>query len=133
MTRILFIDDDILTLDLMGKVAEILGHEALLCCSGSTGLETAFSEKPGLILVDLRLPDRDGIEVIQALRSNAATAATPAFLLSAGIPAKTRQAAREAGADGCLEKPISLEVLNQVLNSLVKDQENGIINHKGRP
>ncbi len=133
MTRILFIDDDILTLDLMGKVAEILGHEALLCCSGSTGLETAFSEKPGLILVDLRLPDRNGIEVIQALRSNAATAATPAFLLSAGIPAKTRQAAREAGADGCLEKPISLEVLNQVLNSLVKDQENGIINHKGRP
>ena len=131
MTRILFIDDDILTLDLMGRVAEILGHEALLCCSGSTGLETAEREKPGLILVDLRLPDRDGIEVAQALRSNPATAATPVFLLSAGISAKTRQAAWEAGADGCLEKPISLEVLGQVLNSLARDSEKGVINHKG--
>ncbi len=125
MTRILFIDDDILTLDLMGKVAEILGHEALLCCSGCTGLETAEREKPGLILVDLRLPDLDGIEVTQALRSSTATAVTPVFLLSAGISAKTRQMARDAGANGCLEKPISLEVLSQVLHSLVKNQENG--------
>ncbi len=132
MTRILFIDDDILTLDLMGRVAEILGHEALLCCSGGTGLETANREKPALILVDLRLPDQDGIEVIRALRANTATAATPVFLLSAGISAKTREAARNAGADGCLEKPINLEVLNQVLISLVKNQENGLIKQKGK-
>ncbi len=126
MTRILFIDDDILTLDLMGKVAEILGHEALLCSSGSAGLEMAESEKPGLILVDLRLPDLDGIEVVRALRSNAATSATPVFLLSAGIPAKTLESACAAGADGCLEKPISLEILSQVLNSLVKSQAKGL-------
>ncbi len=133
MTRILFIDDDILTLDLMGKVAEILGHEALLCCSGSEGLELAVSEKPGLILVDLRLPDVDGIDLVRVLRSNAATRATPVFLLSAGISAKTRETACDAGADGCLEKPISLEVLNQVLNSLIKDQKDGFINQKGTP
>ncbi len=119
MTRILFIDDDILTLNLMGKVAELLGHESLLCSTGCGGLDMAASEKPGLILVDLRLPDRDGIEVIRALRSFPATATTPAYLLSAGISAKTAEAARVAGADGCLEKPISLETLNQVLKSLV--------------
>ncbi len=121
MTRILFIDDDILTLNLMGKVAELLGHEALLCSTGCAGLEMAEGEGPGLILVDLRLPDRDGIEVIRALRSLPATETTPAFLLSAGISNKTAEAARTAGADGCLEKPISLETLSQVLKSLVKN------------
>jgi CheY-like chemotaxis protein len=120
MTRILFIDDDILTLDLMGKVAELLGHEALLCSTGCAGLDMAKSEKPGLILVDLRLPDRDGIEVIQALRTLPESAATPIYLLSAGISTKITEAAAAAGADGCLEKPISLAILNQVINSMVK-------------
>ncbi len=118
MTRILFVDDDILTLDLMGKVAELLGHEALLGSTGCSGLEMAESEKPDLILVDLLLPDRDGIEVIQALRALPATAETPAFLLSAGISARTAEAARLAGANGCLEKPINLEVLDHVIKSL---------------
>ncbi len=120
MTRILFIDDDILTLDLMGKVAELLGHEALLCSEACAGLEMAASEKPGLILVDVRLPDQDGIEVIRILRLQPETAATPMFLLSAGITAKTEEASRLAGADGCLEKPISLEVLDSLIQMWVK-------------
>ena len=121
MTRILFIDDDILTLDLMGKVAELLGHEALLSPNASSALEMAVNEKPNLILVDLSLPDRDGIDVIQTLRSLPATAKTPVFLLSAGIASKTAEAARLAGAEGCLEKPISLDVLNRVIKKFVKN------------
>ncbi len=121
MTRILFIDDDILTLNLMGKVAELLGHEALLCSTGRAGLEMAENEKPGLILVDLRLLDCNGIEVIQALRAHPATAATPVYLLSAGISTRIAEAAQAAGADGCLEKPVGMEVLNRVLKSLVKN------------
>lgn len=121
MTRILFIDDDILTLDLMGKVAELLGHEALLSPNAASALEMAVNEKPNLILVDLSLPDRDGIDLIQTLRSLPSTAATPVFLLSAGIASKTAEAARLAGAAGCLEKPISLDVLNRVISSFVKN------------
>ncbi len=121
MTRILFVDDDILTLNLMGKVAELLGHQALLSSTGCSGLEMAVSERPDLILVDLRLPDQNGIEVIHALRSLPATAETPVFLLSAGISSKTAEAARVAGAEGCLEKPIDLEQLNKVINSLVNN------------
>ena len=120
MTRILFIDDDILTLDLMGKVAEILGHEALLSSNASSALEMAVNEKPNLILVDLSLPDGDGIDLIQTLRSLPATAVTPVFLLSAGIASKTAEAARLAGAVGCLEKPISMDVLNRVIKKFVK-------------
>ncbi len=121
MTRILFVDDDILTLDLMGKVAELLGHEALLSSNGSSALEMAVDEKPDLILVDLSLPDRDGIEVIQILRSLPATATIPVFLLSAGIGSKTAEAAKLAGAEGCLEKPISLDVLNRVIINFIKN------------
>ena len=121
MTRILFIDDDILTLDLMGKVAELLGYEALLSSNASSALEIAVNDKPDLILVDLSLPDGDGIGVIQTLRSLPATAAIPVFLLSAGIASKTEEAAKLAGAEGCLEKPISLDVLNRVIKTFVKN------------
>ncbi len=121
MARILFVDDDVLTLNLMGRVTELLGHEAILSSSASSALEMADQENPNLIMVDLSLPDRDGIEVIQALHQSPVTAATPVFVLSAGIASKTAEAAKVAGAAGCIEKPLSLDVLNQVIKTYVKN------------
>ncbi|HVP21041.1 MAG TPA: response regulator [Anaerolineaceae bacterium] len=121
MARILFIDDDVLTLNLMGRVTELLGHEALLSSSAASALEMAAQENPSLIMVDLSLPDRDGIEVIQALRQSPATANTPVFVLSAGIASKTAEAAKVAGAEGCLEKPLSLDVLSRVIKNYIRN------------
>jgi two-component system, cell cycle response regulator DivK len=121
MVRILFIDDDVLTLSLMGRVTELLGHQALLSSSAASALEMAANEKPNLIMVDLSLPDQDGIEVIQALRKSPATATTPVFVLSAGIAAKQAEAARVAGAEGCIEKPLSIDVLSRVIKNYVRN------------
>jgi two-component system cell cycle response regulator DivK len=119
--RILFIDDDVLTLNLMGRVTELLGHEALLSSSAAAALELAALENPSLIMVDLSLPDQDGIDVIQSLRKSPVTAATPIFVLSAGIAAKQAEAAKVAGAEGCIEKPLSMDVLTRVINTYVRN------------
>jgi len=115
MARILFVDDDVLTLELMGRLVGLLGHEAVLCSIGAQAPEIACQEKPGLILVDLSLSDKDGLDVITELHQLPATARIPVFVLSAGISPKISEAAARAGAWGCLEKPLSLDVLNQVI------------------
>jgi CheY-like chemotaxis protein len=115
MARILFVDDDVLTLELMGRLVELLGHQAILCSIGGQAPQMACLEKPNLILVDLSLADRDGLDVISDLHRLPATSGTPVFVLSAGISPKVSEAAAQAGAWGCLEKPLSLDVLNQVI------------------
>jgi DNA-binding response OmpR family regulator len=115
MTRILFIDDDVLTLELMGRVADLLGHQALLCSTASQAFEIVSREQPGLILVDYHLTDSDGLEFIQNLRCKINAAETPVYILSAGVSAKMKEDARLAGATGILEKPLSLDILSQVI------------------
>jgi CheY-like chemotaxis protein len=115
MTRILFIDDDTLTLELMGKVTDLLGHEAILCSTVVQALELVSHDKPGIIMVDYHLSDSDGLEFIQKLRSRANMAEIPVFMLTAGISPKMKEEATLAGAQGILEKPLSLDLLAQVI------------------
>ena len=115
MARILFLDDDMLTLQLMQRITGLLGHEAILCSTAAEAFKMAADEKPGLILVDFNLPDSNGVEVIQNLHRHPLTAEIPIFVLSAGITSKTAEAAKNAGAQGCLEKPLSLDLLSQVI------------------
>jgi len=117
MARILFIDDDTLTLQLMQRITGLLGHEAILCSTAAEAFKMAVDEKPGLILVDFSLTDSDGIEVIQNLHRQPITAHIPILVLSAGITSKTAEAAKKAGAQGCLEKPLSLDLLSQVIKN----------------
>jgi CheY-like chemotaxis protein len=122
MARILFVDDDVLTLELMGRLVDLLGHEAVLCSIGAMAPEMACQKKPNLILVDLNLSDKDGLDVIVDLQQLPATAQIPIFVLSAGISPKISEAASRAGAWGCLEKPLSLDVLNQVIKTHAVNQ-----------
>lgn len=115
MARILFIDDDALALSLMSRVAEMLGHQALICPSGKEAIKLALKEQPELILVDRRLPDKDGIEVIRSLRSQAETQNTPIIMISADLPISIAEQAYKAGAQGCLEKPIGFDALVQAI------------------
>jgi len=115
MTRILFIDDDALTLELMGRVTDLLGHEAILCSTAAQALELVLHDKPGIIMVDYHLSDSDGLEFIQKLRSKASMAETPVFMLTAGVSLQMKEEARLAGAQGILEKPLSLDLLAQVI------------------
>lgn len=117
MARILFIDDDALALSLMSRVAELLGHQALVSTSGKDAVSLAQRELPELILVDRLLPDQDGIQVIRNLRSQAETSHTPILMISADLPYSVAEQAQKAGAQGCLEKPIGFDSLVQAIRA----------------
>jgi CheY-like chemotaxis protein len=115
MARILFVDDDPITLKMMRKAAELFNHQALLASNGQEALDTAVAELPDLIFTDMFLPDFDGIALIQRLRGHAATQNIPIFVLSASSADNEVERAQAAGAQGYLDKPIRLQQLQEII------------------
>jgi CheY-like chemotaxis protein len=111
MARILFIDDDVATLLLMEKAAEMLGHLAILSSSPEEAFDIAVQQKPDLILVDQQMQDMDGCNLIENLRQQAGLAAIPVYLVSAYLSDTEQERARQVGASGLLHKPVSLASL----------------------
>src|SRR5512146_3209178 len=111
MALILFVDDDVATLELMSKAVEMLGHQALLCSSAQDALAAAMVQRPDLILVDHQLQYGQGCQLIEILRQQAELHTTPIYLVSAYASDKEKESARQAGADDCMEKPVSLQNL----------------------
>ncbi|MDZ4136294.1 MAG: diguanylate cyclase, partial [Paracoccaceae bacterium] len=121
--RILIVDD-VATNRIVFKVK--LGaacYVPLLAADGASCLRLAKEMQPDLILLDLILPDMTGIEVLQRLRADAATAAIPVVVITADTRAEARIQALRAGADDCLTKPVEDEALLARLRNLVRGRE----------
>ena len=86
---------------------------------GTTGLAVADEHQPGMILLDISLPDMDGHEVLSRLKENDRTRAIPVFALSGNATADTRLAS--PAFDGYLSKPIDIHrfyaAIDQVMGS----------------
>jgi CheY-like chemotaxis protein len=115
MARILFVDDDRLTLTLLSMAAEILGHQASVVETGEAALRSAAEQAPDLIFVDHRLADVDGLVVIRSLREAPQTAAIPVVMLSAGQELDAKQAALAAGAVAFVQKPVQVQALHDII------------------
>ena len=81
--KILFIDDDVDTLKLVGLMLERQGYEIAVASDGITGLSKAATELPDLILLDVMMPDLDGLEVTRRLRADPALAHIPIIMFTA--------------------------------------------------
>ncbi len=119
MAQILFIDDDVATLLLMEKAAKMLGHLAILSSSPGEAFNIAVQQQPDLILVDQQMQDMDGCNLIESLRQQAGLANIPVYLVSAYLSDADQERARQVGASGFLQKPVSLSSLAEII------QENG--------
>ncbi|HEY43221.1 MAG TPA: response regulator [Anaerolineae bacterium] len=103
--KILFIDDDIDTLKLVGLMLERQGYEIAVASDGVSGLAKAASEQPDLILLDVMMPDLDGFEVTRRLRADPSLAHIPIIMFTAKTMVDDKVAGFEAGVDDYLTKP----------------------------
>jgi DNA-binding response OmpR family regulator len=103
--KILFIDDDIDTLKLVGLMLERQGYEIAVASDGLSGLAKAASEQPDLILLDVMMPDLDGFEVTRRLRADPSLAHIPIIMFTAKTMVDDKVAGFEAGVDDYLTKP----------------------------
>ena len=103
--KILIVDDDIDTLRLVGLMLQRQGYEISAANNGIQALAMAQSERPDLILLDIMMPDIDGVEVTRRLRSNDETKDVPVIMFTAKTQVEDKILGFEAGADDYLTKP----------------------------
>ncbi len=106
--QILVIEDDEPVRNLITTTLKARDYHYIAADSGSSGIMMAASKNPDIILLDLGLPDMDGVEVIERIRS---WTNTPIIVISARSEDSDKIAALDAGADDYLTKPFSVEEL----------------------
>jgi two-component system KDP operon response regulator KdpE len=108
MSKILVVDDDRQLLRALRINLKARGYEVVLAVSGAEGLSAASREAPQLVIVDLGLPDMDGVEVVEGVRG---WSAVPVIVLSARHLEQAKVRALDAGADDYVTKPFGMDEL----------------------
>ena len=134
MAKVLAVDDEPQILTALGRGLGRVGHQVLVARSAADGLAAAAAASPELILLDLRLPDLDGIEVVKRLRG---WTNVPILLLSGAGTEKVKVAALDAGADDFIDKPFSMDELRARVNAALRrsggtngrSQEHPVVKH----
>ena len=120
MTKVLYVEDNDDNVYMLKMRLELLGDiEVLTAEDGEKGCEAAAKERPDIILMDLEMPNVDGWEATQRLKSNPDTRSIPIIALSAHALAGERDKALAAGADEFDTKPIEFERLVATLHRLL--------------
>ncbi|MEW5716234.1 ATP-binding protein [Pseudomonas sp. SB113] len=107
--KVLCIEDNLSSLALIETLLQRRpGIRLLSSMQGQLGLDLAAQHAPQLILLDVSLPDMNGLKVLQRLRQSPITRDTPVLMITADASDLTRQALQEAGATAVLNKPINV-------------------------
>jgi CheY-like chemotaxis protein len=126
-TKVLFIDDDPNTLQLMLRVATFLGLDAITCNSAKLSLELAEKEIPQLIMVDMQMRQMNGIQFVANLRKKEITREIPTVLISAEKTNEQVDQARKAGANGFFLKPLSIDEMTRILKHFTGPAKKSLI------
>jgi len=105
--KILVVDDEPETVELIEFNLKQAGFGVITAADGAEALRTARAQLPDLIVLDLMLPELDGLEVCKLLRRDPATAAIPILMLTAKATEVDRVVGLELGADDYVTKPFS--------------------------
>jgi len=117
VATILVVDDEAQIVTALGRGLTRVGHDVGAARNAEDGLAMAATRSPDLVLLDLRLPDLDGIEVVKRLR---AWTDVPIMLLSGNGTERARVAALDAGADDFIDKPFSMDELRARVNAALR-------------
>ena len=96
-------------------ILEKNGYSTIRAEDGKTGIELALREKPDFILLDIQLPDMDGLEVLKTLRKSEIDCEIPIIAITSYAMSGDRERLIKAGCNGYLEKPIDpVNIINQI-------------------
>lgn len=120
MKRVLVVEDHPLNQKLLRDVLMHAGYEAITAESALAGLDLAGRERPDLVLMDIQLPDVDGLEATRRLKSSPDTAHMPVVVVTAHAMPGDEGRARAAGADAYVSKPIDYKTLLATIADLLR-------------
>ena len=106
--QILVVEDNEKNMKLFRDVLQATGYRTLEATSGIRAVELATEHGPDLVLMDIQLPDVDGVETLRRLRVDDRTASIPIVALTAQAMHGDRERFLNAGFDGYLSKPVDV-------------------------
>ena len=106
--RILVVEDNELNMKLFRDVLVATGFQALEATTGGQAVELAVEHVPDLVLMDIQLPDADGVEVLHRLRTDDRTSTIPVLAVTAQAMYGDRERFLGAGFDGYVSKPVNI-------------------------
>ena len=118
--RILVVEDNPVSLTLLKQLLKAHGYEVLGTPEGLQALDLAREEQPDLILMDIRLPDINGLEVTRLLKQDDRTKAIPIIAVTALASPEYERKGLESGCDAYIPKPITLGNLLRTIESFLK-------------
>jgi DNA-binding response OmpR family regulator len=119
---VLVVDDDPVILKLLEVNFEMEGFTVLTAKDGVEGVTRARKDRPDLVISDIMMPHKSGIELVQDLKQDPETEAIPVILLSAKAQTADQREGLDAGADDYVTKPFEpLELVDRV-NRLLDDR-----------
>jgi DNA-binding response OmpR family regulator len=112
---VLLIDDEVAYANVIGEALKKHGFEVVIAGNAGEALEIFMQTKPNLILLDVMMPEIDGLTLLKWLREHSEQEDLPIHVVSAKAQEADKQAALKAGANGFIAKPFSLEELLQTV------------------
>jgi len=117
MRRVLIVDDESDIVDLVGRIARSMGYEVVSAGDGAEALLAFERERPDLVLLDVMLPQKDGWEVLQAIRERSDV---PVIMLSALGSADDHVKGFGYGADDYISKPFDNRVVKSRIEAVMR-------------
>jgi len=118
--RVLVVEDNMDTYELVRFILEKNGYETFLAMNGRDGVNAAIKQKPDLIIMDMAMPEMDGWAATAMIKKKGApTAHIPLIALTAHALPGDRQRAMDSGCDEYVTKPMDLSELVEIVNQWV--------------
>lgn len=127
--RILIVEDEINIQDFLGAVLETNGYQVMSAVTYEQGMTMQASHNPDLVILDLGLPDRDGIDMISEVRK---TSSTPIIVLSARMAEEEKVRALDLGANDYISKPFGTDELMARVRATLRNSRHGASDGGGR-
>ena len=124
--KILIVDDEAVLVETIAYNLEQAGYQVITAADGASGLEVARREAPDLVILDIMLPEMDGLEVCRQLRREGPTAAAPILMLTAKGDEIDKVVGLEVGADDYVTKPFGRRELLARVRALLRRSESAL-------
>ena len=122
MSTILIVEDNEKNMKLVRDILRHKGHTTLEAVTGGEGVRLACEQRPDMVLMDIQLPDIDGITALQRIREDKSLDAMPVLAVSASVMPDEQHKIVTSGFDAFITKPINLK---QFLETVQRFLTNG--------
>lgn len=121
MKTILIVEDNDKNMKLARDVLQAKGYRTLEAVNGTDGVRLALEQVPDMVLMDIQLPDINGLEAFRRIRADPVSAHVPVVAFTASVTPMDRNRITDAGFNGFIGKPINLKEFLDTVRQTLED------------